>query len=81
MNIVRFPPRDFDAELDQHDASFEAEEGELVAGLAHLNSLAVPGGEPLRPVETESFTRLIRALVCGVIAVGSLAVLADFLTR
>ena len=38
MTPVRYP---FPADLDQQDASFETEEGELVAGLAHLDTLAV----------------------------------------
>lgn len=79
--IVRYPLRDFDAELDEHEASFDADEDELIAGLRHLDSLTVRAGEPLRAVPTESFTRLIRALCYGVIAVTSLGALADFLTR
>lgn len=79
MTVIRFP---FPSDLDQHEAQFDdTDEGELVAGLAHLDEIAEPAGEPLQPIKTESLTRLEICMVLGVIAVALWATLADCLSR
>lgn len=77
-NVIRYPFRDA---LEQHEAQFDdTDEGELVAGLAHLDEIAEPAGEPMQPIKTESITRLEICMVLGVIGIVSLSILASLLS-
>jgi hypothetical protein len=82
MTIIRYPTRDFPTALDEHEAQFDevnANEGELVAGLVHLDELATPAADPIEPSTPEPLSLAIVGLMLGVIAVASLAALAKFL--
>jgi hypothetical protein len=76
MTSVRWP-----SALDDHEASFDAEEGELVAGLAHLDTLAVPDALGVSGAEAVAGDRSIARAVAGWLLVGALAlmVVAAFL--
>ena len=71
------------ADLRELNADTDAVIGDCVtlnadAIRAHLDSLAVPAGEPEKPVEVEWFGWTITGLVLGVIAVAFLTALGHF---
>ena len=66
MTIIRYP---FPAELDAHEASLIAEEGELIARHRLLDNLANPAGEPLPALPPHRYGLAFLGLVLIVIDV------------